>query len=81
MKKEFMIHISKTGRHRNIKILVSVAVICKLKLLNQDVNQAYIEENNLERDLYVIHDKRLGLQNCTLLKLSKPLHGLTELGV
>lgn len=78
--KEFIIHISKTVRHRNIKILLSIAVIYKLKVWNQDDNQAYIQGHELERDLYVIPDSRFNLPCNMILKLLKPLYGRTESG-
>lgn len=63
--KEFIMHISKTVRHRNIKIFISIAVLYELKLWNKDVNKASIQANNLERDVYVIPDQRFGLSVST----------------
>lgn len=40
--RELIVHISKTVRQKNIKILISLSVIYELGAWNQDVNQAYI---------------------------------------
>lgn len=76
--KEFIIHISRTVSHKNIKILISISVIYKLNIWNQDVNQAYIQAHDLERDFYVITDFRFNLPLNIVLQLLNPLHSLSE---
>lgn len=78
--KGFIIHISKTVRHKNIKILLTLAATYKLKVKGQDVKQAYIQAHDLARDVYVIPDQRFNLASNIVLKLLKPLYGLTESG-
>lgn len=50
-KKKYIIQISETVGHKNIKLLISIAIIYKLKLYNQDVSQAYLQGNDLEVDV------------------------------
>lgn len=78
---QYTIHISKTVRHKNIKFLISIAVIYKLKVWNKDVNQAYIQAHDLERDVYVIPYPLFGLPIHIVLKLLNPLYGLTKWGL
>lgn len=78
--KYYIIHILKSVRHKNTKVLIYIAIIYELKVWNQDVSQAYIQANDLERDVYEIADKTFGLPTYIILKLLKPLYGLTEWG-
>lgn len=59
--KEFIIYISKTIRHNIIKMLTLISVIQRLRVWNQDVNKAYIQTHNLERDVYFILDPMFNL--------------------
>lgn len=78
--KEDIIHISKTVGHKNINILISIAVIHNLNVWNQDVIQAHIQPNHLARYVYAIPDQIFGLPLQILLKLLNLLYVLTESG-
>lgn len=52
--KEYIIHICKTVRNKNRKILVLISVTYELIILNQDAKQAYIQADNLHRNVQVI---------------------------
>lgn len=43
---DFIIHISMTVSHNNIKALISISVLQKLKLWNMDLNQSFIQAHN-----------------------------------
>lgn len=51
-----------------------------LTVWNQYVNEAYMQANYLERDVYFIPDKIFGIPLHVLLKLIKPIHGLKDSG-
>lgn len=75
-----LIHNSPTLRHRSIRLLLSVVGVRKYKVWSQDVSQAYIQSEGLARDVYVKPHPIFQLQPLTLLKLQKPLYGLTDAG-
>lgn len=77
---ESLIHKSKTVRDKNIKILFSRSVIYNLKVCNQEVNKSFIQANGWEMVVYVMSDQRFGPPLHIILKLLKPLFGLTEPG-
>lgn len=58
---KFIIHISITVSHKNIKILISISAIYKLKVCNQNVIEAYIQAHNFLRKVFVIPDASFNL--------------------
>lgn len=77
---QFNIHITKTVWHKNIKMRISISVTYKLKVWNQDFNQEYIQAHYLQIYVYVTPDPKSKLLLSTIIKVFKPLYGLTESG-
>lgn len=48
-----IINTSRTVRYKNIRILLTIAAIFNLEVWQQNVLQSYIEEQDMERDIYV----------------------------
>ena len=59
---------------------MTLAIILDFHIWSQDVTQSYIQGHDLTRDVYVRPAKEFGLPSNVLLKLEKPLYGLSESG-
>lgn len=46
-------HNPPTLRHRSVRLLISIAGLMKFKVWTHDVSQAYIQRQELDRDVYV----------------------------
>ena len=78
--KEFLIHTSKTIRYKNIRLILTISAAMNFEVWSQDVTQAYIQGENLSRTVYVRPTPDFELPENSLLKLLKPLYGLSESG-
>ena len=79
--KNYIIHTSKTVRHKNIRIMMTITASKKgHKIWLQDVTQAYIQGYDLQREVYIKPTEHFQLKPNTYLKLLKPLYGLSESG-
>lgn len=75
-----LIHNSPTLRHRSICLLISTARIRGYSIWSQDVSQEYIQSEGLTKNVYVKPQALFKLEESTILKLEKPIYGLTEAG-
>lgn len=70
-----MIYTSKTARHRNIRIMSSIAAMFSdHKIWLQNVTHPYIEEHDPQRDVYVEPAEQFNLLRDTYLELLNPLY-------
>lgn len=72
-KKRNTLYIYKNVTNKNSTIFVSIYVTYKLKIWNQDLTKAYIQAQNLERDVYVLPYTQFGSPENIILKPLKPL--------
>lgn len=75
-----IIRTSHTVRYKNIRIILTIFDIFNLEVWEKDVSQAYIQDHDMKRDLYVKHAAEFKLGKGTRLKLLKPLNRLSESG-
>ncbi len=79
--KNFLVHNTTTARQSSTRILASIAAINGFKIWSHDVSQAYLQSaDNLRRDVYIKAPKEFNLKPGHVLKLLKPLYGLTDAG-
>lgn len=80
--KRELVHVSNTVKHSSLRLLVAVAAIFGFDLWSMDVRQAYLQAATpLLRDVYVEPPRDvLNLNQGELLKLLKPLYGLSDAG-
>lgn len=76
-----LVHNSKTFRQHSVIILVILATIFMFIIWTQDVNQEYLQaEDGLNRDVCVKSPAEFQLRPNEIMKLTKPLYGLTDSG-
>jgi hypothetical protein len=77
-----LVHVSTTVKHSSIRMLMAVASIFGLDVWSSDVHQTYLQAATpLLRDLYVKPPQEsIHLRQNELLKLLKPLYGLSDAG-
>nr|AHF58602.1 polyprotein [Chondrus crispus] len=76
-----VIHDSTALHQRSIRIIVSMAASEKFKIWSHDITQAYLQsEFPLKREVYLRPPPELKLAKDRVLKLIKPLYGLSESG-
>lgn len=79
--KKSLVHDITVARQHSIKLLIGLASIFNFRLFSTDVTQAYLQsKESLQRNIFVKPPKEFGLQTNELLKLLKPLYGLSESG-
>jgi Reverse transcriptase (RNA-dependent DNA polymerase) len=82
--KAFLTHNSATLRHSSVKLLVSIAAIMGFRIWTHDVTQAYTQAADcLVRDVYLDPKQdRAAFPHSSdqVLKLRKPLYGLSDAG-
>lgn len=74
--KATLIHNSPTLLHRYVRLVLSVVSIMGFKVWTQDVAQAYIQSQNLTRNVYVKPHQIFELDDIKILKLLKTLYVL-----
>lgn len=79
--KELLVHNSTTLQKSSIRSLIAIATISGMRLWTQDISQTYLQSaRKLMRDIYIRPSKEFKLNSNQLLKLLKPLYGLSESG-
>ena len=79
--KNILVHNSTNLRQSSIRTLIAIAAVFGFSLWSKDVSQAYLQSaEKLMRDVYVRPTKEFNLGADQLLKLLKPLYGLSDSG-
>lgn len=79
--KNALIHASPTVRQHTVKLLIAIAAIHGFSLWTPDVTQAYLQSaERLSRKVYLRAPYEFNLTSDELLKLLKPLYGLSGSG-
>ena len=71
---------SSTAQFHIIRIVLSIAAILSLKLATIDIKSAYLQGEDLPRDIYIRPPKGWGSRPKMVWKLLKPAYGLRESG-
>lgn len=76
-----LVHHSTNLKQSSIRLLLCLAAMFNFDIWSQDVSQAYLQSaENLTREIFVNPPDELRLGKDKLLKLLKPLYGLTDSG-
>lgn len=79
--KTSLVHDSATSKQNSTKMLVGLAAVLGFRLLSTDVTQAYLQSaDKLMRDIYIKPTQEFELGADKVLKLLKPLYGLSDSG-
>lgn len=79
--KEMLINTANTVRHNSVKVLVSINAMHGYRVWTQDVSQAYLlESEKMGRKAYINPQEKFKLGTGKLLRLLKPLYGITDYG-
>lgn len=83
--KTFIVHDISALYPASIRLLLSVAAVCKLRTFSHDVNQAYLQSREpFSREVYIrpkpIDRSVFNLKEDEIFKFEKPLSGLCDSG-
>lgn len=80
MKTSLVQEVSK-AKHHSVRMLIGFAAIFGFRLYNTDVIQAYLQSaDKLMRDVFINAPKEFELNKNQIMKLLKPLYGLSDSG-
>jgi Reverse transcriptase (RNA-dependent DNA polymerase) len=74
-----VVHSAVLARQSSTRLVVSMSMTHGWELQSLDISKAYVQGENLQRDIYMVPPKELYLDN-RMLKLVKPLYGITDAG-
>lgn len=81
LEKDYLVHSANTIRQHYVRTLVSISAISVFRVWPQDVSQAYLQAGDkLNSNVYINTPMELQMGTYKLLKLVKPLYGLTNAG-
>lgn len=79
--KNYLVHTSTTVKHASTRLLIALAACFGFRIWSQDISQAYLQSaSKLIRDVYLKPGKQLEIRGDKLLKLLRPLYGLSDSG-
>ena len=80
--KDYIINLAPTLMRYALRVILSIASMFGMQVYSSDVKQAYIQADTpLQRPVYMYPPKGYkDIRKGMMLKLNKPLHGMTEAG-
>ena len=79
--KNNLVHTNTTVKHASTRMLVALAACFGFRIWSQDISQAYHQSaSKLIRDVYLKPGKDFEISGNRLLKLLRPLYGLSDSG-
>jgi hypothetical protein len=79
--KRYLVHEPNVVYSTSVRMLVALAAIMGFTIWSEDVTQAFVQSSgNLLREVFVEPPKELELDSDLVLKLLKPLYGLSDAG-
>lgn len=79
--KSNLVHIRTTLKHASTRIIIALAACFGLRIWSQDISQTYLQSaSQLISEIYLKPGKDLQIEGNQLLKLLRPLYGLSKSG-
>lgn len=74
------VHDSTTLRPQSLGVMLSIAAAYGLEVWYIDMTQAYVQGKGLSRNVYLRPEPTFGMAKDKLLKIVRPLYGLSDAG-